>query len=72
MPNDVLTAAIELLLAGEDLGRQGATRALGEIMAGRADEPQTAAFLIALRAKGESAAELAGLAEAIRDRAVRV
>ncbi|MEW6581170.1 MAG: anthranilate phosphoribosyltransferase [Actinomycetota bacterium] len=68
----MLTAAIERLLAGEDLGRAGAAAALDEIMAGRADDAQTAGFLVALRAKGETAAELAGLAAAIRGHAIRV
>jgi anthranilate phosphoribosyltransferase len=72
MANDVLTAAIERLLAGEDLGRDGAAAALEEIMAGRSQAEQTAGFLVALRAKGETASELAGLAEVVRRRARRV
>ena len=72
MANAILAEAIERLLAGEDIGRPGATAALEEIMSGRSEDPQTAGFLIALRAKGETSAELAGLAEAIRAHAVRV
>jgi anthranilate phosphoribosyltransferase len=71
-PNPVLTHAIERLLDREDLGRDEATAALGVILAGEAEEAQTAAFLVALRAKGETAGELAGLATAIREHAVGV
>lgn len=72
MANAVLSGAMDRLLAGEDIGRHGAAAALEEIMAGRADEVQTAGFLVALRAKGETSAELAGLAETIRLHAMRV
>jgi len=68
----VLAEAIDRLLAGEDLGREGAAVALDVVMSGQADPAQTAGFLIALRAKGESSAELAGLAGVIRRRAVAV
>jgi anthranilate phosphoribosyltransferase len=70
--NFVLSEAIEHLLAGEDVGRTGAAAALEEIMSGRADDVQTAGFLVALRAKGETSSELAGLAETIRSHAMRV
>jgi len=72
MPSEVISDAIDRLLAGEDLGRDGAATALEAIMSGEAGDAQTAGFLIALRAKGETAAELAGLASTIRARAERV
>lgn len=59
-------ADIDRLLAGEDIGRDGAQAALSTIMSGETDPVQVGAFLIALRAKGESASEIAGLASAIR------
>jgi anthranilate phosphoribosyltransferase len=59
---------IDRLLAGDDLGRAGAAEALDAVMGGQIDPIQTAAFLIALRAKGETAAELAGLASVVRAR----
>jgi anthranilate phosphoribosyltransferase len=72
MPDPILTDAIEHLLAGDDIGRAGAQAAVGVVMDGEAEDPQVAGFLIALRAKGESAEELAGIADAVRLRAESV
>ncbi len=72
MSSPVIASAIDRLLSGQDLGREGAAEALEQIMSGQAGEAQTAGFLIALRAKGESAAELAGLASVVRRHAERV
>jgi len=72
VPSPLISDAVDRLLAGEDIGRQGAADALDVIMSGDAGEAQTAAFLIALRAKGETAEEIAGLASVIRRRALRV
>ena len=72
MPSPVISEAIDTLLAGEDIGRDGAVAALEVIMSGDAGEAQTAGFLIALRAKGESTEELAGLASVIRAKAQAV
>jgi len=43
-----------------------------EIMEGRASEPETAAFLMGLRCKGETADEMTGFVEAMMDAAVTV
>ena len=59
------------LMAGEDLGRAQASAAMTEIMEGAATESQTAAFIVALRTKGESAAEMAGMVDAMMDAAVK-
>ncbi len=72
MSSALISDAIDLLLAGEDLRRDAAAAALEAIMSGEAGEAQTAGFLIALRAKGETAEELAGLAQTVRARAERV
>ena len=72
MPNPVLTEAIDRLAGGEDLSAAEAERVLSEVMEGNASETQTAAFLIALRTKGETVAELAGLASAMRSFALSV
>ena len=72
MPNDVLTSAIDTVAAGESLSADTAAAVLLEIMEGRASEPQTAAFLIALRTKGETVDEIAGLASTMRALALPV
>ena len=72
MPNDVLTRAIDAVASGTDLSAEQAQEVLAEIMAGEAGEAQTAAFLIALRAKGETVEELTGLARTMRALAIPV
>src|ERR687883_781382 len=72
MPNPVLTEAIDRVAGGEDLSAAEAARVLAEIMDGGASEAQAAAFLIALRTKGESVQEIAGLARTMRELAVKV
>jgi anthranilate phosphoribosyltransferase len=71
-PPDLLTRAIDQLAGGQDLSVDDAAAVLTEIMAGNASEIQIAAFLIALRTKGETVEELAGLARAMRAMAARV
>src|SRR5215217_8224098 len=66
MPNDILTRAIDEVASGAHLTADHASAVLDEVMEGRAGEVQTAAFLIALRAKGETVAELVGLARTMR------
>ncbi len=66
MPLEVLTQAIDSLASRADLSQEQAGAVLAEIMAGNASEAQIAAFLVALRTKGETAAELAGLAGTMR------
>ena len=64
--------ALARLLDGHDLSRDGARAAMGVIMAGEATDAQIAGFLVALRAKGETADEIAGCAEAMREHVLRV
>jgi anthranilate phosphoribosyltransferase len=63
---DVLTQAIDRLASGQDLSGEQAAEVLAEIMEGNATEVQTAAVLIALRTKGETVEEIAGLATTMR------
>jgi anthranilate phosphoribosyltransferase len=72
VPNPELTDAIDRLAAGEDLSAEEAARVLGEVMGGAASEPETAAFLIALRTKGETVGEVAGLARTMRELSTKV
>jgi anthranilate phosphoribosyltransferase len=72
MTNPVLTKAIDRVAGRESLSADAAARVLGEIMSGEASEAETAAFLIALRTKGESVEEITGLARAMRQLAVPV
>jgi anthranilate phosphoribosyltransferase len=72
MPHPVLTKAIDRLAQREDLAVDEAAEVLRLIMAGEVSETQIAAFLVALRTKGETPDELAGLARAMREHATRV
>ena len=66
MPDPVLTQAIDKVAAGRHLSIDEAARVLEVIMAGDASEVQIAGLLIALRTKGETIEELAGLARTMR------
>jgi anthranilate phosphoribosyltransferase len=66
MPNEIVTRAIDAVCAGDHLTADHAAAVLAEIMEGRTEEVQTAAFLVALRAKGETVPELVGLARTMR------
>jgi anthranilate phosphoribosyltransferase len=66
LPDPTLTKAIDTLASGRDLAMEEAAGVLRVIMEGNASETQIAAFLIALRTKGETVDELAGLASTMR------
>jgi anthranilate phosphoribosyltransferase len=70
--NPVLTEAIERVAGGRDLATDEASRVLREVMEGRASEAETAGLLVALRTKGETVHEIAGLAATMRALALRV
>jgi anthranilate phosphoribosyltransferase len=72
VPNEILSRAIDAVCSGDHLTADHAAAVLAEIMEGRAGEVQTGAFLIALRAKGETVPELVGLARTMRSLAVPV
>ena len=58
------------LLGGTHLTREQASWAMNTVMSGEATGAQIAGLLVALRAKGEDAAEVAGLVDAMRAHAV--
>ncbi|MEU5552336.1 anthranilate phosphoribosyltransferase [Micromonospora sp. NPDC047793] len=60
------------LLRGEELSAADTAWAMGEIMSGSAAPAQIAGFAVALRAKGETPAEVTGLVEAMLGEAVPV
>lgn len=64
--------ALNKLVAGHGLSRQEAGDAMRSLVEGEATPSQIAAFAVALRMKGESAEEIAGLAEVMREAATRV
>ena len=59
-------AALERIVGGINLSREQAEGALNEILGGEVDPIQIAGFLVALRTKGETADEIAGMAAAVR------
>lgn len=66
----MIQMALSILLDGEDLTPGEATRVMEEIMSGRATHAQVAAFITALRMKGETEIEIAAFARVMRDCAV--
>jgi anthranilate phosphoribosyltransferase len=60
------------LLAGQELSAEAARWAMEEILAGSATDAQIAAFLSALRAKGETAGEVGALVDVMLQHANRV
>jgi len=68
----VIQQALAVLLEGRDLGRVRAREVMNEIMTGEATHAQIGGFLVALRLKGETADEIAGCAEAMREHVLPV
>src|SRR5256885_16056434 len=62
-------ALLTALLRREDLDAAATRWAMNEAITGEATPVQLAGFITALRAKGETEAEVRGLAEAMLDRA---
>jgi anthranilate phosphoribosyltransferase len=65
-------AVLGPLTSGVDLSSEQAAAAMGEILAGNATSAQIAAFIVALRMKGETIEEMAGLLDAMEAASERV
>ncbi|HVB27330.1 MAG TPA: anthranilate phosphoribosyltransferase [Mycobacteriales bacterium] len=63
---------LTVLLGGDALSAAEAAWAMGEVMTGTATSAQVAAFAVALRAKGETAAEVSGLVATMLEHAHRI
>src|SRR6266850_42449 len=72
MSNQFLRDSVAILMRGNDLPRAQAVRLLDALLDSAATDAQIAAVLIALKLKSETVEELAGLAEGMRARAVRI
>lgn len=68
----MIRESLAKLVRREDLDEAEIAEVVGEIMSGQATEAQMGAFLAALASKGETFAELAGAARAMRRKALRV
>jgi anthranilate phosphoribosyltransferase len=68
----MIQKALQRLLDGHDLTRVEAREVMSGIMRGEATPAQIGGFLIALRVKGETANEIAGCAEAMREHVLAV
>jgi anthranilate phosphoribosyltransferase len=68
----MIGAAIGKLVEQQDLTEDEAAQAMQQIMEGDATPAQIAAFLIALRMKGESIDEITGCARVMRKKVIRI
>ena len=72
MTSPIITEAVRTLVDRRDLTRIEAAAAMEAIMSGAATNAQIAAFLTALRMKGETVEELIGFAQVMRQKVVQV
>jgi anthranilate phosphoribosyltransferase len=72
MVNTILRRHLSRLLSRENLTRGEATELLVAMLQDDSTDAQIAAALVALSAKGETVEELAGMAEGLRERVVKV
>ena len=64
--SSAMLSALRRLAEGEGISERSAAEAVAEIMSGAATPAQTGAFLLALRVKGETEEEIAGVARVLR------
>ena len=68
----MIKEAIDSLVSGQSLTFEQAAAVMGEMMDGVATPAQIAAFITALRIKGETVDEIAGLASIMRAKSIKV
>ncbi|MGA2031261.1 MAG: anthranilate phosphoribosyltransferase [Thermoguttaceae bacterium] len=68
----MIEAAIQLVEGGQDLSAEQVAEAMGLIMRGRCHDDQIARLLLGLHRKGETVAEVAGAAAAMREQMTRI
>ena len=68
----MIQQAISTVVSGHDLSTNDAIQVMEEIMTGAATPAQFGAFVTALRLKGETAEEIAGMARVMREKALHV
>lgn len=68
----MIKEAISALIEGKSLAMEEAAQVMGEIMEGEVTPAQFGAFVTALRLKGETVEEIAGMAKTMRSKALRV
>lgn len=72
MPDERIRDAIATLIERRSLSEEEAAGCMEELMTGEATPAQFGAFVTALRMKGESADEIAGMARVMREKSVRI
>src|SRR5256714_9801918 len=72
MTSPIITEALRALVERRNLTRIEAAAAMEAIMSGTSTNAQIAAFLTALRMKGETVEELIGFAQIMRQKVARV
>ncbi len=68
----MIKEAINTLIQGQSLTMEQAAAVMNEIMSGEATPAQFGAFVTALRLKGETVEEIAGMARVMREKAIPV
>jgi anthranilate phosphoribosyltransferase len=70
--SDIIRAAITNLIQGKNLSRIESKKLMLKILNGEVTDAQISAFLVALRMKGETVEEVAGVVEAVNTKTQRV
>lgn len=68
----MIKSIIEKLIEKENLSFDESISSMESIMEGKVNNSHLAAFLIALKAKGETAIEIAGFAKAMRNKSIKI